>query len=196
MMLTLADLYIDRGIPVECSLLDRRRVTIMRQLYGTALLGVSAKYPSHDDGTFNSQWDYPSVEAAQLGLQNWNPAEHPEPTGWHRHHMTGRYRIDGRSDMEYVRSDKSIEEQVRHAVHVTQPEDRMIAEVSEDANFLDEIFPRGTRHFRVVVESTSVHDTREVCFVYHYIDRCVVLNQHDIEVVSVGTLTQRLKGGK
>src|SRR2546429_8653451 len=195
-MPTLADLCPDQGIPVECSLLDKRRVTIMRQLFDQALLGVSAIYPMEDDGTFNDQWDYPSLEAAQLGLQNWNPEQTSEPSGWHRHFDTGRYRIDGNPELEYVRSDKEVPDQVRHAVHVTQPEDRMIAEMSEDTNFLDEIFPRGTRHFRVVVESTSVNDTREVCFVYHYIDRCVVLNQHDIEVVSVGTLTQRLKGGK
>jgi hypothetical protein len=69
-------------------------------------------------GVFDETWDFPSLPAALAAFFTWNPEKDREPTGWHRHRNTQRYRIGGDPHLEYVkihqglRQDWTIEEQI------------------------------------------------------------------------------------
>lgn len=39
-------------------------------------------------------WCFPSIEDALIGMNGYNPETDDEPTGWHRHPMSGRRRED------------------------------------------------------------------------------------------------------
>src|ERR1044071_5280692 len=79
------------GIIAECSLIkSHRQVTIDLQAYGCARFGIGS--PDYFDGGYDDVWDFPSPSAALRAWETWNPDESPEPDGWHRHYVTGRYR--------------------------------------------------------------------------------------------------------
>lgn len=95
------------GIIAECCMVkSHRQVTIDLQAYGCARFGIGS--PDYFDGGYDEVWDFPGVEAALLALETWNPEEEAEPSGWHRHHMTGRYRPDGDKAKEYVKEREKV----------------------------------------------------------------------------------------
>jgi hypothetical protein len=48
------------------------------------------------------RWCYHDAKAALVGATCWLESENAEPTGWHRHPMTGRRRPDGNPALEYI----------------------------------------------------------------------------------------------
>ncbi|MEW1959789.1 hypothetical protein [Kineococcus sp. NPDC059986] len=44
---------------------------------------------------YTDRWCYHDVYAAVRAAEAWDPAQEDEPTGWHRHPLSGRRRPDG-----------------------------------------------------------------------------------------------------
>lgn len=188
-MIDLVDGFITRR-----RLEDQRLLSVQPLLYGRAQLGIGPKPPMQDLGVFADSWDFPSIAAAMTALNTWNPAETPEPDGWHRHPETRRYRIEGRADLEYVKGDSNAIDEVKRAILVTHGQGRVIREVN-DEGVLGKLFPQGSRSFRVLSESSECkHDPRcqWIDVVYHYLDRYVVVRVEDLQRVSVGAVLRRL----
>ncbi len=197
-MLSLEELLNDDGIIAECSLIkDRRRITVCRRGFGCAHIGISPMPPMQNIGVYDDSWDFPSPGAALRALSAWKSEEAPK--GWHRHMNSGRYRINGDEDLEYVKDDyrpnMSIEDHVIYAVKVTQGLDRVIKEVQEEPGPVGALFPGGTQCFCVISESADcTHDPRcrWLDRVYHHLDRCVVLSIPDFQWASIDNVIRRL----
>ena len=185
----------DQGFIKQRRLPDRWLLAVDPLVFGRARLGIGPNHPLENAGVFNDTWEFPDITSALAALDNWNPEESPEPDGWDRHVDTGRYRILGQKEMEYVKFDGSIDNQVRHAVHVTQGSDRVIEEIRDDSHVLGPTFPNGTKLYQVISTSTECphkspckwHDN-----VYHYLGRCVILPLPASYNVTVGCVLRRL----
>lgn len=55
---------------------------------------------SWDDGCYEDRWCFKNLGMANEAFDRWDGAG--EPSGWHRHPMTGRCREDGDPAREYV----------------------------------------------------------------------------------------------
>lgn len=53
-----------------------------------------------DKWGYTDRWCYADQFAASIALQNWKGEG--EPKGWHRHPSSGRRRIDGNPEREYI----------------------------------------------------------------------------------------------
>lgn len=53
-----------------------------------------------DAMSYDDRWCYHSLQAATSALEAWDGTG--EPSGWHRHPMTGRRRPEGDAEQEYV----------------------------------------------------------------------------------------------
>lgn len=74
-------------------------VHVVPMLFTTAIL-VSARRGA---ATYVDRWCYASVEAALTAAQEWEaPYPGSEPSGWNRHPITGRRRLDGDANREYI----------------------------------------------------------------------------------------------
>lgn len=197
----------EQGFIAQCRLEDQRLLAVQPQLYHRAQLGIGPKPPMQDAPVFTDTWDFPDEESALKALETWNPEETPEPQGWHRHPGTGRYRIDGNADLEYVKDcyeehkdDKSgaidiVKMNAGRAVQLTHGRDRTIEDIEETTTILGEVFPEGTRCFVVTSESSECeHPIRcqWIDHIYHYLDRSVVIRAEDLRQVSIATIRRRL----
>lgn len=82
------------GAVAERLLPDGRRLAVLPLLFGQARLGlgrVLTPTGELEDG-FDDVWDYPSLAAARRAMAAFDPAQTPEPDGWHRHPASGRRR--------------------------------------------------------------------------------------------------------
>ena len=84
-------------------LADGRTVIVQPLLFGAACLGVGSK--DFFDGGYCDVWDYPTREAAIAAMNAWDGKG--EPTGWHRHTASGRYRPGGDPTKEYTHGDSN-----------------------------------------------------------------------------------------
>jgi hypothetical protein len=179
-------------IIAECSLTsNHRHITIEPQLYRRARICIGPKDGLYDGG-YVDMWDYLSYDAALQALACWDGDG--EPDGWNRHFPTKRYRIDGRSDLEYVRSDDDgVEAQVKNAIKVTCGKNRVITDVQLVSQHFPKPFPDSTKEFIVISESSTCprHDDH----VYHYLDRSVVVRKNDLHTTQLANVLQRLNGG-
>jgi hypothetical protein len=57
----------------------------------------------HDRSGYDDGWCYDSLAEALFALAKWNPMEQIEPEGWVKHISTGRRRINGDVQFEYLR---------------------------------------------------------------------------------------------
>lgn len=96
--ISLPDAVAERILP------DGRRLAVLPLLFGQARLGlgrVVTPTGEPEDG-FTDIWDYPSVIAAELAMERYDPDHEAEPAGWHRHPASGRRRPNGDASKEYV----------------------------------------------------------------------------------------------
>jgi len=179
----------------ECTrLADRRKLVVERQLFHRARLCITDPPPAHQ-GIYATTYDYATPQEALDAMVSWNPEESPEPSGWTRHHDTGRYRINGDVALEWVKDHHSMnrEHNVGYAVRVAQGMHRVILKVEENNEHLGSEMPAGTRHF--LVTSQDATDERRDS-VYHCADRSVVIGHDEMQRVMLGNIIRRLKGGK
>jgi hypothetical protein len=54
----------------------------------------------HNGEVYDDRWCYRSYEAAKAALDAWDGSG--EPSGWHRHPLSGRRRPDGDPEREFV----------------------------------------------------------------------------------------------
>lgn len=176
---------------------DQRRISVQPWGFGGASLGISQKPPMHNVGVYADQWNYQRADDALKALQSWNPEESPEPTGWFRHVTTGRYRIDGDANLEYVKdADSRVMASIGAAIKVTQGADRVIIKI-EQSEIRDDVLGLidYTEWFRVISESSECHcDPRcqWIDLVYHRLDRCVIVAWNDLPKMSIGNVLRRL----
>jgi len=169
----------------ECTrIADKRRLVVERQIFRRARLGIGAR-----DGGYDNVWDYSSPESALIAMESWC-ADDPEPQGWHRHHSTGRYRINGKRELEWVKDDGSVslEQNITFAIQVTKGKDKSIGEIVESSEHIGSEMPIGTQCFTVASEGIYTW------IVYHRWDRCVVLSVDELGSVRLGSVIERLKG--
>jgi hypothetical protein len=168
---------------------DGRKLGLMPLFFGRARIRISEKPPLHNCGILADAWEYLHFQQALMVFLLWEPTLLcPEPTGWHRHPGSGRYRINGDPDLEYVKGDGGVEG-IKYAVIVTQKCAPIFkVERCKDCEArLGAIFPIGTQVWHVEAEGDYTK-----FLVYHYLDRSVVLNPVDILTVSIGTVIDRL----
>lgn len=185
----------EQGFIEKRRLPDNRLLAVDPLTYERARLGISAMPPFEDAPIFADTWEYPTIIGALVSLAAWNPEEEPEPSGWSRHHDTGRYRIDGDEDLEYVKWDGPLEEQVAHAIQVTQGKDRVIRDITLKAHVLGPEFPHGAS-CRIVrsIDPACPHTPHCEWYdqVYSYLDRCVVLSMVGMFSTSMAAVLRRL----
>jgi len=174
---------------------DGRKLSLMPLLFGAGQIGISEKPPLHNVGVFADSWDFPRFETALMVFMLWEPDQ--EPTGWHRHRRSGRYRINGDPDLEYVKcGDGRVEDNVRYAVLTTQGHDHTILSVSEQTDASDTLLLKGMQRFEV--ESEHCIADNHIChhfqMVYCYGDRYVVLGLNDLIRGKSSTVLRRLTG--
>lgn len=178
--------YIDRELP------DGRHLTVQVLFGGMAQLGISGNPPFIR--IFEDSWDFLNRSTALAAFSLWDE-QTTEPQGWHRHSRTGRYRIDGDPALEYVKypgSAKSIEEEIKYAVQITQGKDRVITEV-----IVHPVQINGWQSFIVVSESNECTHTPPCIWydrAFRWLDRTVVLAQRDFFTTSVANVKRRLTG--
>ncbi|SRR6266702_1678275 len=180
-------------ILAEKYLPDGRKLTIEPQTFGCARIGIG-EYPPHQDSmTYADTWDFPSKAAALLAYANWNAEE--EPTDWHRHHATGRYRHGGNPDLEYIRWEGTDEQHIKHAMKVLRSEERFIVSIHDEVR---EPFSLPDARIYLVTTESNTCQCRIPCtwydYAYLYLDRCVILNIVDTMKISLATLKKRLYG--
>lgn len=185
----------EQGFIRQRRLPDQRLLAVDPMGIG-ARLGIGPKPPLEDSPTFDNAWHFLSIESALDALSTWNPDEETEPTGWHRHPDTGRYRISGDPSLEYVKGDgREVTEQVAYAIRVIGGVDRVIVEINDHTSHLGASFPESTRLYSVRCErSTCQHQPK--CWwlykIFHYLDRSVVLRLEDMATISVKNVLRRL----
>ena len=181
------------GILAECSRVDtRRRITVEPTTFGRARLGIGPKSPVIIEGVYDDVWDFLSWHAALKALETWDPEKDAEPDGWNRHPLSGRYRINGDKNLEWVKDHDglSIEQNIVSAVISAKGQHCIIDGIMENSLHIGSEMPAYTRCFTVA--SNGVVQW----IVYHYCDRNVVLTVDEMENTSVGNVVQRLTGGK
>lgn len=185
--------YLDKILP------DGRKLTLQPLTFGAGQLGISMQPPLHDSGMFADAWDFLKVEDAYVAFLVWIPDEKPEPDGWHRHPSSGRYRIDGRVDLEYVKCEdaRDIKDNCIRAIMATCGKDRIIRTVREATEHLGKSYPVGTRAFWVFSESSEcTHEA--ACFwgdqVFCRGDRYAVVKQSQFHRITIAEIIQRLTG--
>jgi hypothetical protein len=167
---------------------DGSVLSLRPALFHGGLLGVSAEMAKWES------WDYLDYWHAFAQFAVWEGSG--EPDGWSRHMDTGRYRIDGIPELEYVKdeSDRTIEYCVEYAVRVTQGRDRRILKIDEEIPHAVQL--DGMRLF--FVESEHTIRDGDICFhidhVYHYGDRSVVLSLDNLANGMQRTVITRLTG--
>lgn len=186
----------EQGFIKQRRLPDRRLMAIQPLSYGRASLGIGPKPPFEDVGIYDDVWDYLSVSAAISALDTWNPDDYAEPDGWNRHPYTGRYRLLGDPRLEYVKYDRgSLAKQIAYAVQVTQGADRVVSDIEDNPSSHGACFPRGVKGYIAVSTSTDCTHT-QTCrwydYVYHYLDRYVVVSLVDSFNTSVANVVRRL----
>jgi len=192
-MTDLDELLDSLSIITERSLVkDRRRVTVQAMTFGKARIIVGKPMP-YTDQYFDLEngWCYLSHKAALEALETWNPKESNKPDGWIRDVYTGQYRIDGRTDLEYIKNDygRSLEEQIAYALTVTHGEERVIKELTGAE--AGHGFPAGTYRFAV----TSKNPRNPKCLidmVYRRFDRWVVLSMEHFLNATIDNVLRRL----
>lgn len=70
---------------------DGRVLEVYALTFGRARLGIG---PGVNRG-YDDEWRYDSLAAAVVAIVTWDPDRDPEPAGWLRHPVSGRYRPDG-----------------------------------------------------------------------------------------------------
>jgi len=187
----LQELLDTSNIITECSLIfNHRQITVEPQIGRRARLCIGPKDGIYDGG-YDDMWDYLSWNAALQALDRWDGQG--EPDGWNRHFPTKRYRIDGRKDLEYIRSEHDdVEVQIKHAIKVTCGQDRVIADIQLVSQHFPKPFPESTKEFIVTSDCSR---SQWIDHVYHYLDRSVVVCMNDLHTTELANVLQRLKGG-
>lgn len=85
----------NEGASCIADLPDGRRAFVYPQIF-TGKLAVGEP----DAPCFDDSWCYNSVREAERALEAWDGQG--EPSGWHRHHKSGRRRPDGDPEQEYI----------------------------------------------------------------------------------------------
>lgn len=172
---------------------DGRKLSLMPYLFGAGHLGISEKPPFHNLGIFADSWDFLNFFHALIQFHVWDGEG--EPDGWSRHPGTGRYRIDGDGQLEYIKDDNgTIEARIERAIHATQGMDHVVLKTEEEQCSQGDL-PDGTRLFLVESEH-FIGDNK--CFhvsqCYIYYDRVVVLSLNDLMHGALATVVRRLTG--
>jgi hypothetical protein len=196
-MLDLDELLDNLSIIMDGSLAhDHRRITVQAMTFGKARIIIGRPLP-HTDIIFDQEdgWCYLSHKAALNALKAWNPEKDKEPDGWSRNLSTMRYRVDGRTDLEYVKNPlgDSLEAQVAYALSVAHGETRVIKELKQAR--AGDVFPFGTQRFVVVSESPACpHDPKcqPIDMVYQRFDRWVVMSMERFLTITVDDVLRRL----
>ncbi len=178
--LTGEDLCDAEGFLLQQRLPDRRRVAIAPQTFRHAQLGIGMSPPFTEIGVFADSWDFLSIERAVYALLTWNPDTQTEPDGWHRYAASGRYRILGQPNLEYIKAPDGLpfHQQLEHALQVTCGRDRLLKDVAEEPLIQARWFPEGCQCFLLSSESTTCEHTPRCQWadgVFHYLDRFVVV---------------------
>jgi|SRR5882757_949242 len=189
---TLLDELLSQDDPIlaECTrLADRRMLVVERQTFRRARLGIGSL--NGWDGGYDDVWDFDSPEAALEALQTWQ-SDTPEPDGWIRHYGTGRYRINGDKSLEWVKDDDSIglEQNIVKAIKFSKRQDFFMDSIQENSLHIGSEFPAHSKCFTVASKGVVRW------LVYHCCDRSVVLSVEEMETISIGSVIERLKGGK
>ncbi len=176
-------------IIAECTrIADRRVLVVERQTFHRARLCITGPPPCHPL-SYETTYDYATPDGALKAFLNWQD-NGPEPDGWQRHHGTGRYRIDGKRELEWVKDQNgwTLEQNIRYAIQVTKGKDKSIGNIIESSEHIGSEMPIGTKCY--IVASEGVHTWNA----YHRWDRSLVLTVGEMESVSVSSVIERLKG--
>jgi hypothetical protein len=171
---------------------DGRKLSLMPLLFGGGHIGISPMPPMQNCGVFFDSWDYLDYWHAFAQFLTWDGQG--EPQDWSRHFKTGRYRIDGVAELEYVKdSDGTIEDRIRRAIYVTRGSDCINICIEETKRILP--LPEEARVF--IVEFEHIIREETICFhidcVYCYRDRLVVLAMTDL-MGTTRNILRRLTG--
>lgn len=82
----------------EIKLIGNRWFAVLDLLYTAAIVGGMIG----DRSGYDDRWCYHTHASAKASLEAWNGAG--EPLGWHRHPSTGRRRVDGLAESEYIQA--------------------------------------------------------------------------------------------
>jgi hypothetical protein len=151
--------------------------------------------PMQGAGFYFESWSYLNPRAALKAMEEWDSEKDKEPGGWHRHVMTGRYRINGDKALEYVKNPlgETLEVQVAYALSVTHGETRVVKNFKQTRT--GNVFPFGTTHFVVMSESPQCpHNPRcqTIDHVYQRFDRWVVLSMEQFYEATIDNILRRL----
>lgn len=174
---------------VECTRISDRRVLVVeRQIFHRARLCFGARDGIWDGG-YETTYDYESPKSALIALQS-VLREDREPDGWTRHFDTGRYRINGDKNLEWIKDNDQLnrEKNIIRAIRSTEG-NCLIDDVRENSLHVGSEMPAYTQCFTVASKGTVQW------IVYRYCHRNVVLSVDEIETTSVGNVIERLKGG-
>lgn len=185
------------GFVIQMWLPSGRHLGMMPLSFGQAQLGIGEPPPLEKAGLFADYWHYPSWVSAMQAYATFDE-QGEEPTGWHRHPPTGRYRIEADPQREYVKDmcDQFLVN-IIGAVKTICGGERIIR-LEDVVETTDKVigpsFPKGTRH--LVVTSTCKGEDHIPCLwvdrVFHYLDRSVVVSIQDLPHISVGQIIDRL----
>lgn len=180
-------------IVAECSLVPSRKLILIERIYeDRARMGVGKQ---DSGGYYEDVYEFPSVQRAILALFLWDPSKQEEPGGWDRHTDSGRNRIGGRSDLEFVyyHCDDVIQH-IIHAVAVTKRKNGIMMGIKERSEHIGGILPAGTRCF-YILGKFLLEDYEEELLAYHYGDHTVVMSLEQSKYIMLSEVIQRLGDG-
>ena len=190
------------SILAECSLVPSRTLIFVQSLSDGRVRLMAGEQDCGD--IYDDWWEFSCKEHALIALVTWDSDKQDEPALWDCHPDTGRYRISGHRELEYVRPAKAMcndectfEEKIEHAIKVTQDKNRVVTNIEEDSAHIGKPMPKGTQCFHVFSTSATCDHTprcKWVDRVYCYADRFVVIGMWDLPYISLANVVQRLRG--
>lgn len=182
-----------RYILAECSLVPSRKLVLVERIYeDRARMSVGEQDGS---GYYEDIYEFPSVQRAMIALFLWDPSKQEEPGGWDRHPDSGRNRIGGRSDLEFVYySNDDVMQHVIHAIVVTYRVNGITMGIKEKSEHIGSSLPHGTRCFCVLAKFL-LENREEELLVYHYGDHTVVMGLEQSKHIMLSDVIQRLGDG-
>jgi hypothetical protein len=182
-----------RYVVVECSLVPSRKLLLVERIYeDRARMSVGKQ---DGGGYYEDVYEFSSVQRALIALFLWDPDKQEEPGGWDRHPDSGRNRIQGRSDLEFVYyTNDNVLQHVIHAVVVTCRKDGILMGIKERSEHIGGVLPSGTRCFYILAKFV-LENRKEELLVYHYGDHTVVMGLEQSKHIMLSEVIQRLGDG-
>ena len=138
-------------------------------------------------------WYYQDMIQAGIVYFLW--AHTPEPSYWSYHPATGRTRIKGNPDWEYIQSLGTVLHQVKYALHVDPEMKRIPLSLVEERRTFTPVFAEGTRLFRAESQQQDCPHTPPCLwtdYIFWYQGRTVIIPRTMAQTLTLGTIALRL----